>query len=105
MFDGVIALVGTLKFAVTKESIGLAMKLPYTGEKWGKNHKVPRVLFQHLFLLEYKDVDSSKGFSEHWLQEQYRAPMRIVNRVIGCTSRYTMFFPFHFKILLHLLSN
>ena len=78
-FDEETTQVGTLKFEVTEESIGLATKLPCTGEKWGKHHKVPKMLFQHLFLPEYRDSNSSKGFSEHWLHEKYRGPLQIIN--------------------------
>ena len=41
-FDGRIAHVGSLNFAVTKESIAATTKLPRMGDRWFKNHQLSR---------------------------------------------------------------
>jgi hypothetical protein len=41
-FDGKIAHVGSLNFGVTEESIAATTKLPRMGDRWFKNHQLPR---------------------------------------------------------------
>jgi hypothetical protein len=55
-FDGRITHVGSLNFAVTEESIAATTKLPRIGDRWFKNHQLPRYSYNRVFKPEFERI-------------------------------------------------
>jgi hypothetical protein len=63
-FDGRIAHVGSLNFAVTEESIVAATKIPRMGDRWFKNHQLSCSSYKRLFKLEFESISEAKWYSK-----------------------------------------
>jgi hypothetical protein len=63
-FDGRIAHVGSLNFAVTEESIATATKLPRMGDRWFKNHQLSRSSYNWVFKIEFEIISGAKGYAK-----------------------------------------
>ena len=67
-FDGKIAHVGSLNFAVTEESIVAATKLPRMGDRWFKNHQLPRSSYNGVFKPKFEIILGAKGYVKEWIK-------------------------------------
>jgi hypothetical protein len=67
-FDGKIAHVGSLKFAVTEESIAATTILPRMGDRWFKNHQLPRSSYNKVFKPEFESISGEKGYDKEWIK-------------------------------------
>jgi hypothetical protein len=67
-FDGRIAPIWSLNFAVTEESIVVATKLPRMGDRWFKNHQLPHSSYNRVFKTEFKRISGEKGYAKEWIK-------------------------------------
>jgi hypothetical protein len=104
-FDGKIAHVGSLNFAVTEESIAVATKLPRMGDRWFKNYQLPRSSYNRVFKPEFKSISGAKGYAKEWIKPELVNPLIIITRLITCEGRYSTFKACHFRLMAHFLFN
>jgi hypothetical protein len=104
-FDGKIAHVGSLNFAVTEESIVAATKLPRMGDRWFKNHQLPRSSYNRVFKPEFESISGEKGYAKEWIKPELVNPLIVITRLITCEGRYSTFKACHFRLLAHFLFN
>jgi hypothetical protein len=104
-FDGKIAHVGSFNFVVTEESIVAATKLPRMGDRWFKNHQLPRLSYNRVFKPEFKSISVAKGYAKEWINIELVNPLIVITRLITCEGRYSTFKACHFRLLAHFLFN
>jgi hypothetical protein len=104
-FDGKIAHVGSLNFAVTEESIVAATKLPRMGDRWFKNHQLSRSSYNRVFKPEFESISGAKGYAKEWIKPELVNPLIVITRLITCEGRYSTFKACHFRLLAHFLFN
>jgi hypothetical protein len=100
-FDGKIAHVGSLNFAVTEESISATTKLPRMGDRWFKNHQLPHSSYNRVFKLEFVSISGVKGYAKEWIKTELVNPLIIITNLITCEGRYSTFKACHFRLLAH----
>jgi hypothetical protein len=104
-FDVNIAHVGSLNFAVIEESIAVATKLPRMGDRWFKNHQLPRSSYNKVFNPEFEIISGAKGYAKEWINPELVNPLIVITRLITCEGRYSTFKSCHFRLLAHFLFN
>jgi hypothetical protein len=104
-FDGRISHVGSLNFAVTKESIVAATKLPRMGDRWFKNHQLSCSIYNRVFKPEFESISAAKGYSKEWINPELVNPLIVITKLITCEGRYFTFKACHFRLLAHFLFN
>jgi hypothetical protein len=104
-FDGRIAHVGSLNFAVTEESIVAATKLPRMGDRWFKNHQLSCSSYNRVFKPEFESISGVKGYAKEWIKPELVNPLIVITRLITCEGRYSTFKACHFRLLAHFLFN
>jgi hypothetical protein len=67
-FDGNIAHVGSLNFAVTEESIAAAKKLLRMGDRWFKNHQFSCSSYKRVFKPKFESILGEKGYAKEWIK-------------------------------------
>jgi hypothetical protein len=104
-FDGNIAHVGSLKFAVTRESIAAAKKFPRMGDRWFKNHQLPHSSYNRVLKPEFERISGEKGYAKECINPKLVNPLIVITRLITCEGRYSTFKACHFRLLAHFLFN
>jgi hypothetical protein len=100
-FDGRLACVGSLSFLVSEESIASAMKFPWVGDQWFKQHQFPWPTYNIVFKHEFQNVSGVKGYSKELIKADLINPFIVITRIITCEGRYFVFKDFHFHLLAH----
>jgi hypothetical protein len=104
-FDGKTTHVGSLTFEVTEESIAAATKLPRMGDRWFKNHQLPRSSYNRVFKPKFERILGEKGYAKEWIKAELVNPLIVIIRLITCEGRYSTFKACHFRLLAHFLFN
>jgi hypothetical protein len=104
-FDGRIAHVGSVNFAIIEESIVAATKLPRIGDRWFKNHQFPCSSYNKVFKPEFERISGAKGYAKEWIKPELVNPLIVITRLITCEGRYSTFKACHFRLLAHFLFN
>jgi hypothetical protein len=104
-FDGNIAHVGYIIFAVTEESIAATIKLPRMRDRWFKNHQLSRSSYNRVFKPKFESISGEKGYDKEWINPELVNPLIIITRLITCEGRYSTFKACYFRLLAHFLFN
>jgi hypothetical protein len=104
-FYGKKSHVGSLNFRVYEESISTSTKLPRIGDRWFKNHQLPRSRYNMVFKLEFQNISGAKGYSKEWIKYDLINPLIVITRLITCEGRYFIFKVCHFRLLAHFRFN
>jgi hypothetical protein len=104
-FDGKKMNVGSLTFEVSEESIAAATKLPRMGDRWFKNHQLPRLSYNRVFKPDFENSSEAKGYSREWIKVELINTLIIITRLITYEGRYSTFKACHFRLLAHFLFN
>jgi hypothetical protein len=74
--------VGYLTFVVSEELNASTTKLSRVGDRWFKNHQLPRVSYNRVFKLEFQNVSGAKGYSKEWIKKEIINPLIVITRII-----------------------
>jgi hypothetical protein len=75
------------------------------GDRWFKNHQLPRSSYNRVFKLEFENNLGEKGHSREWIKEELINPLIVITRLITCEGIYSTLKACHFRLLAHFLFN
>jgi hypothetical protein len=75
------------------------------GDRWFKNHQLPRSSYNRVFKPEFESISGVKGYTKEWIKPELVNPLIIITRLITCEGRYSTFKACHFRLLAHFLFN
>jgi hypothetical protein len=73
------------------------------GDRWFKNHQLPRSSCNKVFKPEFERILGEKGYAKEWIKVELINPLIVITCLITCEGRYSTFKACHFILLAHFL--
>lgn len=100
-FDGQEAMVGTLTFLVTEDTIVAATGLPQVRESWFKGFSIKLDQCNRFLIKDHQDPSWSKGISRIQIKHENHDLFQLVQKYIRCEGHFALTFLYHIIFLLH----
>ena len=104
-FNGRKDRVGHLYFQVTEESISLATKLPWEGERWHKHWLVTRASHNFSLKPKFRYVTRAKGYHHSWIKLEYIKLLTVIIHLVTCKGKFSIFKSYKLRLLAHFVDN